>query len=119
DFNAIRANSYSGDGEAIELVGGANHNQPAPVLITATDPRGVVRGTLTADPHTRYEIDLYGVSDDGTVIFVQSFAVTTNAEGWANLKLVPHNIPRQAVGVRATATAPGGNTSVLSNAVPT
>ncbi|MFO0888601.1 MAG: NosD domain-containing protein [Isosphaeraceae bacterium] len=118
NFNRIRGNVYGAIGKGIELIDGANHDQPAPVLTSATSPRGQVRGRLQASPLTIYDIDVYGVDRNGNIRYFDTREVRTNADGLAILDFFAYPVPVWARAIRVTATSDPGDTSELSNEVP-
>jgi titin len=89
--NLIRLNSvFANAGLGIDLVNGANHNQPTPVLTSAASGGGstVVQGTLQATPAATFTVDFYGNADgrgQGEQ-YLGSLTVTTNAAGQATFR---------------------------------
>lgn len=118
--NSIKANVNLG----IELQKGANNNQPAPILNSASRPQGgtlTISGSLTAVANTTYRVEFFanspGSSPQGQ-IFLVGKSLTTNAAGTAVFTFtvnVPSNLG--TVNITATATEPNNNTSQFSNAV--
>jgi parallel beta-helix repeat protein len=124
--NAIRANSiFANAGLGIRLLDGANNNQPAPVLTSASSFGGFFsfQGTLTAVPSTTFTIEIFAntVADPSGFgqgeRLVAFFTVTTDASGHASFAAgFPSDVQPGEL-LTATATDPAGNTSVFSQDV--
>jgi hypothetical protein len=123
--NALRRNSiFKNNGLGIKLSPGANNNQAAPVLTSATAvPTGVrVSGTLTSTPNTTFRVEIFadarsqpsGSAQGRT--FLRSVRVTTDANGLASFSRRV-SLPAGARALTATATDPLGNTSEFSDAL--
>jgi hypothetical protein len=82
--------------------------------------RDTIEFNVDGDPAEVHTIQLVhplpAISDP---VVIDGYSQPGAAEGLATFSVVAQRFPRQAVSFRATATSPGGNTSVLSNAVPT
>ncbi len=123
--NSILGNSIYGNGRlGIQLLANGNRNQPAPVLTAAevgSDGVTLVTGTLTARPHTKYQIEIFASrsSRPGTgQHFLGFITVTTNAAGFALFTFSGLNLdPLVADFITATATSPAGDTSMFSSAI--
>jgi hypothetical protein len=121
--NAIRANSiFANAGLGIRLLDGANNNQPAPVLTSASSSGGFLtfQGTLTAAPLTTYTLEFFGNSTADPSGFGQGerfllfITVTTDAMGHASFSLgIPGDV-QPGEFLTATATDPANNTSAFS-----
>jgi len=122
--NAIVQNAIFGnDNLGIELGAGANNDQPAPVLTTATaDLSGIqVTGTLTAKKKTSYTLEFFASDADGSSgrHYLGSLVVKTNKSGVAEFTYTGSAPPIGADFITATATDPKNNTSQFSLAIST
>jgi hypothetical protein len=119
--NAILGNAvFANGGPGIELLHGANHVQPAPVLTSATtDGTGTtVTGTLTSTPNATFTLeffanDLNDPSGSGER-FLGSVVVTTDADGHASFTLTLDAAVNPGWFLTATATDPANNSSGFS-----
>jgi hypothetical protein len=117
--NAIFANS----GLGIELLHGANHDQPAPVLTSATTDgtSTTVTGTLSSTPNTTFTLEIFanGVNDPSGSgeRFLGSVQVTTDADGQASFTLTFAVAVDPGQFLTATATDAVHNTSRFSAGV--
>jgi titin len=117
--DSILGNSiYGNAGGGIVLAPGANNNQPAPQITfaKAETTATVIEGVLFAAPSTTYTLEFFADpsgSGQGQT-FLKRVTVTTDAFGLAtfivNLPLVPAGQV-----ITATATDPGGDTSVFAS----
>ena len=105
---------------------GANRNQIAPVLTSATiaDGNGMtfIAGFLNAQPNTAYQVEFFSSSDTAPgngENFLGFLEVTTDANGFAKFKLSGFITPdpENSGLISATATDPAGNTSRFSLAL--
>ncbi len=120
---AITANSFTGNGIAIDLGGdgatpndpapdadtGANNFQNFPVLTSAalTPSALTVNGTLTSAPLTSYQIELFSndASDPEARTFLEAFSVITDATGSALFtRTITTNLPSGSDVITSTAT---------------
>jgi hypothetical protein len=120
--NAIRLNSiFANGGLGIDLISGGNHNQPAPVVTSATSGSGIIiiQGTLQAAPNTTLTIDLFANPDgDGQgQRYLGSFTVMTDASGHAVFTVIFAEDVLPGDSITATATDGNGNTSRFSSGV--
>jgi hypothetical protein len=120
--NAIRLNSiFANGGLGIDLVNGGNHNEPAPVITSATSGGGItmIQGTLQAAPNSTFTLDLFANSDgDGQgERFLGSITVTTDASGHAVFTVIFAVDVLPGESITATATDANGNTSRFSQGV--
>jgi hypothetical protein len=124
--NAIRANSiFANAGLGIRLRNGGNHDQPAPVVTSASYSGGflTIQGTLTAAPLTTYTLEFFAnsVADPSGFgqgeRFIGSFTVTTDASGNASFAFSFAIDLRPGEYLSATATDPDNNTSAFSQDV--
>jgi hypothetical protein len=113
--NAIFANANLG----IELLGGANNNQAAPVLTSATSDgtSTTVTGTLTSTPNTTFTLEFFtsspGDASSGEQ-YLGSVTVTTDADGNASFTATFDSAVDPGLFLTATATDPNNNTSQFS-----
>ena len=116
---------YSTTGPGIELVNGANHDQPAPVLSSATanGPNTEVVGSLSgATPGTQYQIQLFRSATCGSgsnpqgADFISNFDQTADGNGHFDFD-ASNNVAGTGNVITATAIAPDGSTSVFSACV--
>lgn len=122
DGNAILSNQiFQNDGLGIELVNGANNNQPAPQL-TAASGANRVQGTLTAAALTTYRIQFFAnaVCDplgagEGELL-IGELTAATDGGGLLAFDETLGATPGRPI-VTATATDPNNNTSQFSNCV--
>lgn len=123
--NAILANSiFSNAALGINLTGGGNDNQPAPVLSAAdqlTSTTVQIGGTLTAAANTTYTLEFFA-SSSGTPAgqgqnFLGSLSVTTDMNSVASFEFSSSVSPSTVTSFTATATDPNNNTSPFSNAL--
>jgi len=126
--NLISANSIDDNTLlGIELDDGANNNQAAPVLATATnDSSGTqVTGSLTSTPGKTFAVEFFASpacdplgSGEGRT-YLGEVDVTTNGTGHGTINSIldPGAAPGESV--TATATDPLQNTSQFSNCVAT
>ena len=119
--NSIFANGSSQHGPGIVLTPGANNNQPAPVLKTATynttNQTLTVTGTLTAKASTAFTLEFFcnPTGDPEGRIFLGSQTVTTNSAGTVNFTFtLKTTLVNSNPLITATATDPNGNTSAFS-----
>jgi hypothetical protein len=126
--SSILGNSIHDNGRAgINLVDGANRDQIAPVLTSATvvDGNGpgagttLIAGFLNARPNTTYQVELFSSSDTAPgngENFLGFLEVTTDANGFAKFKISGFTTPDPETSglFSATATDPTGNTSRFS-----
>src|SRR4029453_1293752 len=112
---------YRTVGLGIDLINGANNNQPAPLLASAAGLNHVV-GTLTAAPSTAYRIQFFanavcdasGAGEGQTCI--SEITAATDGGGMLAFDQVLGATPGLPV-ITATATDPNNNTSQFSNCV--
>jgi hypothetical protein len=116
--NSIHDNAFGG----INLSGGANNNQAAPVLTAARSGLGitVVTGTVTSVPSATVRVEFFanapGDAEGRTLLGSQS--VTTDAAGNGSFTAVPSAAaPAGQNLVTATVTDPSGDTSTFSASV--
>jgi titin len=113
--NAVFANGHQG----IELLHGANLDQPAPVLTSATSDGSstTVTGTLTSTPNSTFTIELFANSvndpSGSGEQFLGSVVVTTDADGNASFT-VTFDTAYPGMFLTATATDSIHNTSAFS-----
>jgi titin len=119
--NAILGNAIFANGNlGIELLHGANHDQAAPVITSATtDNTGTtVTGTLTSTPNTTFTLEIFASSADDPSgageRLVGSVVVTTDADGNASFTVTFDTALDPGVVLTATATDAGNNTSAFS-----
>jgi hypothetical protein len=119
---AILSNSiFNNASLGISLLDGANNNQAAPV-ITSASTNGGVQGTLNSAPNTAYTIQIFGNQacdpsgfGEGQTL-IGSTTATTDANGNATFSVnPPDNFNGQFI--TATATDPGNNTSRFSRCI--
>jgi hypothetical protein len=114
--NAIFANASLG----IELLHGANHDQAAPVITSATtdDTSITVTGTLTSAPNITFTLEFFASdpSDLGQR-FLGSVQVTTDADGNATFTATFAVVLDPGMFLTATATDAANNTSRFSDPV--
>jgi hypothetical protein len=124
--NAIRANSiFANAGLGIRLLDGANNNQPAPVLTSASSSRGflTIQGTLTAARLTTYTLEFFAnMTADPSGFgqgerFLGFITVTTDASGHATFAAGFASDVQPGEFLSATATDPANNTSAFSQDV--
>jgi titin len=114
--NAIFANANRG----IELLSGANNNQAAPVLTSATTDgtTTTVEGTLTSTPNTTFTLEIFANSVNNSSgsgeRFLGSEVVTTDGDGNASFTGAFDTVVDPGQFLTATATDPGDNTSPFS-----
>jgi hypothetical protein len=122
DRNGILANSiFLNGGLGIELLNGANNNQPAPQLTSATGANRV-EGSLSAAPLTTYMIQFFanefcdpsGFGEGET--FLGSLSAGTDGAGQLTFDATFSSTPGKPF-ITATATDPINNTSQFSNCV--
>ena len=114
--NAIFANANLG----IELLHGANHDQAAPVITSATTDNTsiTVTGTLTTTPNTTFTLEFFASDPSGLgQRFVGSVQVTTDADGNASFTLTFTVAVDPGWFLTATATDAANNTSRFSDPV--
>jgi hypothetical protein len=122
--NWIHQNSiFENGGPGIDLIGGGNDSQPAPVLSSAITSGGtILGGTLAAKPDTEYTLDFFASPSCDPTGFGEGMTslgrtrVTTSASGSVSF-LAPTPAP-VALGQVVTATATeflADNTSEFSN----
>jgi titin len=117
--NAIFANANLG----IELLNGANHNQAAPVLTSATSDgtSTTVKGTLSGTPNTTFTVEIFANSindpSGSGEVFLGSFQVTTDADGNASFTFTFDSPVGLGQFLTATATDPAHNTSAFSGGI--
>jgi hypothetical protein len=125
--DAILTNSiFSNGGLGIELLAGANHNQPSPIITSVQSvlTGTTIQGTLQGTPNTAYAIQFFsnaapgvGGFGDGKTFLGQISAIT-NAAGQAHFTgTVPAAINPAQPYITATATSASGDTSQFSKAV--
>jgi hypothetical protein len=121
--NAIRRNRIFANGSlGIELLDGANNNQPAPVLTSASSSGGFLtfQGTLTAAPLTTYTLEFFANTTADPSGFGQGerfigfITVTTDASGHATFAVGFPSDVQPGEFLTATATDPANNTSAFS-----
>lgn len=115
---------YANIGLGIELKGGSNRNQSAPVITSAGISSGVtnVAGTFTGEANTTYQIEVFASSTSAPgngQIFLGFVEVTTDSTGFAELLItgLVNPEPLTADFISATATSPTGTTSMFSNTI--
>jgi parallel beta-helix repeat protein len=114
--NAIFANANLG----IELLSGANNNQAAPVLTSATTDgtTTTVEGTLTSTPNTTFTLEIFASSVNNSSgageRFLGPVVVTTDGDGNASFTGTFDTAVDPGQFLTATATDPGDNTSPFS-----
>jgi hypothetical protein len=118
--NAIFTNGHLG----IELLHGANHDQPAPVLTAATidGTSTTVTGTLTSTPNTTFTLEFFAnhpgeASGLEGEVFLGSVVVATDADGNASFTATFGTAVDPDSFLTATATDAANNTSPFSAAV--
>ncbi|MGH7786304.1 MAG: hypothetical protein ACRERC_05520 [Candidatus Binatia bacterium] len=121
DGNAILTNSISSNGgPGIELINGANNNQPAPLLTSASGANRVI-GTLNAAPMVTYVIQFFANANcdpaggEGEE-FIGSLTAATDGTGLLAIDQTLGATPGRPI-ITATATDPDNNTSQFSNCV--
>jgi len=133
---AITANSFTGNGIAIDLGGdgatpndpapdadtGANNLQNFPVLTSASLTPGtlMVNGTLTSAPLTSYQVELFSsdASDPEARTFLEAFLVNTDPAGSAAFtRTITTNLPSGSDVITSTATnrSPGSTPGNSAN----
>ncbi|MGE0520187.1 MAG: hypothetical protein AB7P78_14435 [Candidatus Binatia bacterium] len=122
--NAMLSNSiHHNAGLGIELVNGANNNQPAPQLTGASGAQATrVQGTLNAAPLTAYHIqffantrcDLSGFGEGEELL--GDLTAMTDGTGLLSIDVTMGSSAGKPV-ITATATDPNDNTSQFSNCV--
>jgi hypothetical protein len=124
--NAIRANSiFANAGLGIRLRNGGNHDQPAPVVTSASSAGGFLKfqGTLTAAPLTTYTLEFFASATADPSGFGQGerflgfITVTTDANGNATFAAGFASDVLPGEFLSATATDPDNNTSAFSQDV--
>jgi hypothetical protein len=122
--NAILGNAIFGNHRrGIELLDGANLDQPAPVLTSAsTDGSSTtVTGTLTSTPNSTFTLELFANSvndpSGSGERFLGSVQVTTDANGNASFTVTLDSAVDPGMFLTATATDSARNTSSFSAAV--
>jgi hypothetical protein len=123
--NAILGNSIDKNGDApIMFFDGGNGNQSAPILNSATMTTNLtVNFSYNAVASTIYRIEFYAFLFYGVTgqpeasTYLGAADVTTNASGQFNGNIVLPTVVPGGARICATATSPGNNTSILSNAV--
>ncbi len=119
----LTSSIFSNSGQGIVLSGDGNNLQVAPVLTSAviSGSGTTVKGTLTASPNTKYQIQFYvnptadpsGYGQGMT--FLVTKTVTTNGSGVASFSFVIKTTLSAGEAISATATDPSGNTSQFSD----
>jgi hypothetical protein len=125
--DSILTNSiYSNGVLGIQLLSGANHNQPAPVLssIQSVVSGTNILGTLKGTPNTTYTIQFFSNAVPGPggfgegQTFLGQITATTNGSGVVEFTgNVPVAISSLQPFITATATSSSGDTSEFSRAV--
>jgi hypothetical protein len=120
--DGIHTNSiYSNNLAGINLTGGANLSQVAPVLSSVhAVPLGTqVTGSLTSTASTTFTLEFFASTATGPSgrYLLGSTVVTTNSLGIATFIFSGTALPSGASYVTATATDPVNNTSAFSNSV--
>jgi titin len=124
--NAIRRNSIFANGNlGIELQNHGNHDQPAPMLTSASSSGGFLtfQGTLTAAPLTTYTLEFFANTTADPSGFGQGerfigfITVTTDANGNATFAAGFASDVQPGEFLSATATDPANNTSAFSQDV--
>jgi hypothetical protein len=136
NYNGISGNSIASNSDlGIHLTAGANNNQAAPVLGTATLTAGgtVVTGTISGAPNSTFTLELFGSPSSAMLggavplpmaqtpaqgmTFLSSTQVATDGTGSGRFSVtVPTLVPVGQV-VTATVTDALNNTSPFSNGV--
>jgi titin len=119
--NAILGNAIFANGRLnIDLVNGANHNQAAPVLTSATTDGSstTVTGTLSSTPNSTFTLEFFvsstgGPSGSGERL-LGSVQVTTDAASNASFTLTFDTAIDVGLLLSATATDSANNTSRFS-----
>ncbi|WP_254508470.1 beta strand repeat-containing protein [Anatilimnocola floriformis] len=114
--NTIFGNSiHSNDLLGIDLATGANGNQAAPVLMSATrKPLGMqVNGVLTSKPKSTFTIEVFANATSGNAgrISLGKMTVKTSAAGTVSFTFLGQLPPVGYSAISATATDSTGNTS--------
>src|SRR5262249_6576130 len=125
--NAILGNSISGHpGLGIKLTNGGNHQQPFPVLTSATSDGSslTILGTLTSTHNTTFTIELFANTvcnpsgfGEGEM-FLGRVTVMTNGSGNATFTFTVGSSVPVGQFISATATDPVNNTSQFAQCVP-
>lgn len=118
-WNAIFANSIHSNGElGIQLAVGANGNQAAPMITSATrQPLGIqISGTLTSKPNTTFTIEFFAneAIDPSGQVSLGSQSVTSDTTGLATFDFFGPLPPANTLAITATATDANNNTSEFS-----
>jgi hypothetical protein len=122
--NAIRQTAiFANAAGGIALLFGANHDEPAPQLTSATSGSGMttVEGSVTGDPSTELALEFFAntVCDPSGFgqgeRYLDTAAVTTDSGGQANFTVTLNQEVDPGQFITATATDPAGNTSTFSN----
>jgi titin len=120
--NAVLGNAIFGNGGlAIELLHGANNEQPAPVITAATSGglTTTIQGALTAAANTTYRLQFFTGSDgSGGQRLLGTVQVTTDGDGNASFTATFDTAVDAGMFLTATATDSANNTSPFSNPVP-
>jgi hypothetical protein len=120
---SVLANSIFSNGAlGIDLEPGANNNQSAPVLTSATGAGSntTILGTLNSTPNTTFTIQFFsndacdpsGAGEGQN--FLGSTTANTDGSGSASFSATLMSVVRSGQQVTATATDPAGNTSEFS-----
>lgn len=121
--NAILRNSLFGNAaHGIELIGGGNLMEPAPVLTAVTSANGstTIEGTLNSLPGSLFTLEFFvnsqcHPSGDGEgERFVTSITLPTDEDGTAEFSFTFRGELPDGQVLTATATDPDGNTSEFS-----
>ena len=109
-------------GPGIDLVSGANNNQTAPIVTSATGSGGNIQvvGSLASAANTAFRLEFFrsqSCSSGAGEAFLGATTQSTDGLGHLNFNLA---VPASGSGtnITATATDPSGNTSAFSGCVP-
>jgi hypothetical protein len=116
--NAVLGNAvFANAGPGIELVHGANNNQPAPVISAATSDglTTTIQGALTAAANTTFTLQFFATADaSGGQRLLGTVQVTTDGDGNASFTFTFDAAVDPGLLLSATATDPAHNTSAFS-----
>jgi CSLREA domain-containing protein len=122
DEVSIRGNSIHSNETGIDLVGSANNNQAAPVLVSAVNGSTHIVGALDSSPGA-FRIEFFANSEcDGSGFgegetYLGFAALTTDGAGHASIDVTLPGTAAAGEVITATATDADENTSEFSNCV--